>query len=239
VERAQHLLRELGLTEYEARAYTALVSFGPATAGRLSESAGVPYSRVYDILSKLERRGWVEVRAGRPAEYRARPPAEVMRLLKAEQERKLKEASELIVRELEPVYERRAEVKKPEVWIIRGWNNVLTRLAEMVSRAKLEVLVSLPRFEQVASLSPHFTALKARNIEVRVLTAGKIKRAGSEGVEVKRRENLFGGGLIVDGKEVLLVLGSGKEIVGIWSDEIGLARFAKEYFEYLWRDSMK
>jgi len=45
--------------------------------------------------------------------------------------------------------------------------------------------------------------------------------------------------VVVDGREVLLVLGGGGEVVGIWSDEIGLARYAKEYFEYLWKDSRK
>jgi hypothetical protein len=28
------------------------------------------------------------------------------------------------------------------------------------------------------------------------------------------------------------------EPVAIWADHIGLARFAKEYFQYLWRDAV-
>jgi hypothetical protein len=58
------------------------------------------------------------------------------------------------------------------------------------------------------------------------------RRIRIPGVEVRTRKNLFGGGVIV---EVLLILGSGKETVGIWSNEPGLARFAEEYFRYLLR----
>jgi hypothetical protein len=28
-------------------------------------------------------------------------------------------------------------------------------------------------------------------------------------------------------------------VLAIWSDHAGLAKFAKNYFEYLWRDSKK
>jgi hypothetical protein len=50
---------------------------------------------------------------------------------------------------------------------------------------------------------------------------------------------MFGGGIIADGREVILILGQEDEAMSlaIWSDHIGLAKFAKNYFEYLWRDS--
>lgn len=85
-EKTKNTLKELGLTEYETRAFVALVSSGPSTAGDLSEASGVPHSRIYDILSKLEKRGWVESQSGRPARYRAKPPSEALRLVRIKQE---------------------------------------------------------------------------------------------------------------------------------------------------------
>ncbi len=241
MEKAQRLLRELGLTDYEARAYGVLVTNGPSTAGELSKLANVPYSRVYDILSKLERRGWVEAQAGRPSRYRSRAPAEVVKMVKIEQERKLKEVGEAVVKELEPIYSRKAEAKRPDVWVIRGGNNILTKIGEMLARAEVEVLVSLPNLPQeVSGMIPYLAILDAKNIGIRVLISQKLKLRDLEiprKLEIRKRETLFGGGVVVDGREVLLVLGSGGELLGIWSDEIGLARFAKEYFEYLWKDS--
>ncbi|MFB6219023.1 MAG: helix-turn-helix domain-containing protein, partial [Halobacteriaceae archaeon] len=43
-------LGDLGLSEYESRAYRALLRTGPATAEELSEESGVPMGRVYDVL---------------------------------------------------------------------------------------------------------------------------------------------------------------------------------------------
>jgi sugar-specific transcriptional regulator TrmB len=241
-EKVMRTLKELGLTEYETRTYIALVSGGPAAAGNISKLANVPYSRIYDVLSKLERRGWIEVQSGRPIRYRAKPPAEAIRLSKIEQERKFKEASDAILEELEPLYEQKAEVKKPDIWIIRGDRNLIGKISEMLARAQLEVLISTPTLaEELLELQSLTPMLEAKNLAVRIITAEKtpsIKKLGHiPNLEIRYRKPLFGGGIIIDGEEVLLLLASRGEKLGIWSDEVGLAKFAKEYFEYLWKDS--
>ncbi len=43
-------LRDLGLSEYEARAYRSLLGAGPTTAKELSDASGIPIGRVYDVL---------------------------------------------------------------------------------------------------------------------------------------------------------------------------------------------
>lgn len=241
MEKAHRLLREFGLTEYEARTYCALVLNGPSTAGELSKLANVPYSRIYDILSRLEERGWVEAQASRPSRYRPRDPAEVVKIITTEEEKRLKEAGEALLKELEPLYSKKAEAKRPDVWVIRGGKNILNKIGEMLTRAGIEVLLSLPNVPQeISDLIPYLSLLETKNISIRILMPEKLKLRGLElprKLEIRRRENLFGGGVVVDGREVLLILGSGSELLGIWSDEIGLARFAKEYFEYLWKDS--
>jgi hypothetical protein len=58
--------------------------------------------------------------------------------------------------------------------------------------------------------------------------------------EARLRDNLFGGGVIIDGKEALLFLGeadikrSYSGLLVIWSNHIGLVKFAREYFQLLW-----
>jgi hypothetical protein len=49
---------------------------------------------------------------------------------------------------------------------------------------------------------------------------------------------MFGGGAISDGNEVLLLFSDERgEITAIWSDHPGLAGLAKDYFNYLWKES--
>ena len=81
-------LRDLGLSEYEARAYRALLSASPSTAKELSRESDVPMGRVYDVLKDLEQRGLARSQAAsRPKKYVAvEPEAALDRLLEAKRE---------------------------------------------------------------------------------------------------------------------------------------------------------
>ena len=54
---------------------------------------------------------------------------------------------------------------------------------------------------------------------------------------------MFGGGVIGDSKHVMILLSEGRsengdfEPTAIWAEHIGLAKFAKDYFHYLWADA--
>jgi hypothetical protein len=57
--------------------------------------------------------------------------------------------------------------------------------------------------------------------------------------ELRVRDQMFGGGIIADGKEAILLLGEEKPSLVIWSNHVGLVRFAREYFQFLWDSSKK
>jgi sugar-specific transcriptional regulator TrmB len=63
----------LGLTEYEARAYVAIVSIGEGGISDISQQSGIPRSRVYDIMDRLATKGFVEVGAMKPLVPSGRP----------------------------------------------------------------------------------------------------------------------------------------------------------------------
>ena len=52
-------LKELGFTEYEAKAYTALVQNSHVSAYQVSKNSGIPRARIYDILDVLVEKGLV------------------------------------------------------------------------------------------------------------------------------------------------------------------------------------
>lgn len=48
---------------------------------------------------------------------------------------------------------------------------------------------------------------------------------------------MYGGGLVSDSREVVLLLGGGEQgtlPLAIWASHHGLASYAKDYFEFLW-----
>lgn len=52
--------RDLGLSSYEEKVYSALLDVGTASAEELSEESGVPMGRIYDVLNGLESRDLVD-----------------------------------------------------------------------------------------------------------------------------------------------------------------------------------
>ncbi|CAM3715324.1 TrmB family transcriptional regulator [Deinococcus frigens] len=62
-------LQALGLTEYEARAYTALLALGRAVPARVARQAGIPRPKIYETLERLEGRGLAAKMGQNPLEY--------------------------------------------------------------------------------------------------------------------------------------------------------------------------
>lgn len=72
----------LGLTQYEAQAYIALVVLQRATAAKIAEESKIPRPKVYEALDSLERKGFILSIAGTPVTYIAKSPKEVIANLK-------------------------------------------------------------------------------------------------------------------------------------------------------------
>ncbi|RLI13667.1 TrmB family transcriptional regulator [Candidatus Bathyarchaeota archaeon] len=239
VERALEALKALGLTEQEAKAYLALVAHGELTAKEVSMLSGVPYSKIYGILERLRERGWISARPGRPKRYTALPPAEAVRTERLRREAELKALEACVIEELQPLYERSRAVERPDIWIIRGLDGVLSKVREVLSRAREEVLLAVPSAAEglLGPIEPSIAHLRFSGIEVRILASEDLKEqlsALAGLAEVKFRSGMFGGGVIVDGREAVLILARSGRVMAIWSDYAELAHIAKVYFEHLW-----
>ncbi|MCK4498674.1 TrmB family transcriptional regulator, partial [Candidatus Bathyarchaeota archaeon] len=77
-EGIRRVLKELGLTLYESAVYMTLIERGVLSASEVSEGTQVPFSKVYEVLNNLERKGWVDVEQGRPRRYFPKPPSEAL-----------------------------------------------------------------------------------------------------------------------------------------------------------------
>lgn len=236
-------LRELGLTEYEAKTYSTLITYGELTASQISENAVVPYSKIYDVLSSLEKKGWIESKTGRPSRYYPKSPLEALEAVKLRLESTIKDCEQQVLSELQPIYEKKETREKPDIWIIRGEFNVLAKLQEILNKTKLELIIAAPIISEAlaATFTPALFHLKNAGVKTMIMTANTIGTKllmESEAAEVRIRDQMFGGGIISDEREVLLILGEEeKPVLAIWSNHIGLTKFARNYFEFLWQTS--
>ncbi len=242
-EDAKKVLRQVGLTEYETRAYLTLLEQGVMTASEISEYSGVPYSKVYETLNSLERKGWVEAERGRPSRYFPKAPSEALEAARLRLEDMVNGWKRVVLGELQPLYERRELLEKPDIWILRGEFSILAKLREMLGVTRKELMIAAPAFAKdfVDAFIAVLGQLRDSGVTVQVMMAGDwdVEKI-AEVAEARVRDNLFGGGVIVDGKEALLFLGEAETsgsysgLLVFWSNHVGLVKFAREYFQLLW-----
>jgi sugar-specific transcriptional regulator TrmB len=228
------------------KAYLALVEAGPSTATEVSRRSGIPYSKIYEVLRGLEAKGWIESEHTRPSRFYPRAPTSALEAMKMRWEDEWRKSEEHIIQELQPLYERRGARERPEIWIVRGAANIWMKVKETLEGCRSELMVALPLAvnELLAPAQGIVRELRDRGVTIKIMASSQAPPEVLEELthwgEVRVRPRMFGGGVIADRREVVILLAGGREPTGllaIWSEHEGLAAFAREYFEYLWRDS--
>jgi len=246
-------MEALGLTKTEIRSYAALLEGGTMTPSEVSKAARVPYSKVYQALESLHKKGWVDRQRSRPTLYTAKPPESALEELRSQRESETREMERVALAELVSIYEKKGERERPDIWILRGASEILSRVKDTIVNSRDELLIALPvgiapYADQFASL---LTAVKEKGVKISILTSlglpDETIAALGASAEVRTRRMMYGGGVIADSKDVVLLLGGGERGEGagsalaIWADHPGLANFARDYFQFLWssRETVK
>lgn len=245
-EDSKQTLREIGLNTYEIDAYFALLEGGQMTAMEISKKAKVPYSKIYEVLNSLKEKGWIKSAESRPNKYYPLPPIEALTAAKIRLEDKYKSWEKTIATELQPLYEKRELVEHPDILILHGQHAVMAKLEEILRKATKEIMIAAPKFAKniLASTPFSFETLQKTRLNIKLMVAGSpeewMNLKKFKGVaELRVRDKMFGGGIIVNGKEAMLFLGEKKPGLVIWSNHVSLVQFARDYFQFLWDSSKK
>ncbi len=252
-EKTGKALRDVGLTEYETLAYLSLLKSGEMTAESVSEASNIPYTKVYSVLDSLHDRGWVEIEGGRPRKYYPRPPGDALMNERNRLDDAFERDKRLILDELQPLYEKKGIKEIPEIWIIRGEENSFNKIIELLSKAEKEIMLAIPWIpESLARGKPPFKNLLNQtirklmdsSIKIKVLTTrDALKDLDSPELhvaEIHVCDTMFGGGLVVDGKESIIFLDlkrpDGPD-TSLWSEHETITSIASIYFQHMWDNS--
>lgn len=123
-------LDQLGLTEYEAKCFVALVRIQSGTAKEISRLADVPRSRVYDTVERLHKRGLVDVQQSEPRKYRAISKDEALDRLRRDYDSSIEAAGTA----LEYVESAKTQEDKG-MWAISNADHVTDRVAALLDEA--------------------------------------------------------------------------------------------------------
>ena len=250
-DKTRKALEKIGLTSYEIKTFAALLKSEELTASDLSQKSGVPYSKIYEVLGTLEEKGWIGSDDSRPTKYFAKSPSTGLKTIKQKMETDFSMNQSVILNELVPLYEKSGMSERPDIWVLSGTTNITAKILEMVDTCRNEVMIALPEagVELVRQALPKLRSLHDRGVEITILTSDKMDKESIKAIKrvatVTVKEGLFGGGIISDKKYVVILLGpeiggvNSSEVVAIWADHAGLAGFARQYFEYLLKDSKR
>ena len=250
-------LTRLGLTDYEARIYIALVKSGSSRAGELSFISNVPRTKTYGALKELMRKGLVLAIPEKPERYLAASPNETLFPLVERLSEDLKRAEETI-QSLALSYESMKYVRKVEpyeksgFWTLKGRSEIYEKLNEMFNNARKSIHVTTTSNGIVRSYKSNAQALeKCKSKGVEILFIAPISKenakVATEFMEITEIRCLQMQPAIqsacIDGKAVIFTGAIPDDLdtmegrdEAIWTTNPILTRANDWLFNYLWEN---
>ncbi len=195
-------LVKIGFSEYEAKAYVALLRESPVTGYQLSKLCGVPRSMIYEVLGKLTARGAaMTLRKGDSTQYAPVPAEEFLDQLHREHE-------EIIFSLKDDLAALTSAPDLEYVWHIEGYENIIAKAGEMIRQAKTHIyLALLPA--TFPALKPTLEEATRRGVKVVVYTTKDLDLPGGQVVvapmfDARDRVEELMLILVIDGEEVLV-----------------------------------
>lgn len=160
-------VKNLGFTEYEAKAYLALLSESPSTGYAVAKNSGVPRSKIYEVLESLTAKGDVIVSHGEPPLYRALPAKDLIASRKAKAEENFAAAEQCLER-----FERSASDRE-NIWNIAGRDAILKKVNECISAAEKRILIEIWA-EDFLNIESALKEAAKRGVKVSIISYGEI-----------------------------------------------------------------
>lgn len=258
-------LKGIGLNLYERKLWIALLARGTSTAGELSDIAGVPRSRAYDVLQSLSEKGFVVVQNAKPIRYVAINPGEALDKVKAKMESDLESTlqridemkSSPVLKELTDVFNSGMKVVSSEemTGALKGHHLVKQHMDTMFKSAKQKINI-LTTAEGAKELHDHhFDSLKRAKDNGASIKIATIADSSNQSVlkvlgsiaDVRHMADknacVNGKFCVVDGKEMMMGLSDPKEShdtqhMAIWSkSQHAAANVLDPVFEMVWNSA--
>ncbi|KXH80643.1 TrmB family transcriptional regulator [Sporosarcina sp. HYO08] len=161
------ILKELNFTEYEAKAYLALLEKSPLSGYAISLSSGVPRSKIYEVLAGLVERGEVMMSHENTALYSPVPPKELINMKK----QRAKISFEMAEKALENYSY--LSLNRENIWNISGRDAIMSRVKEVIKSAKERILIEIWR-EDAEEIEEELRQAANSGVEVLVVSYGEI-----------------------------------------------------------------
>ncbi|MGW5238407.1 TrmB family transcriptional regulator [Monashia sp. NPDC004114] len=215
-------LQAVGLTEWEARAYLALLEEAPVSGYAVSKRSGVPRSKIYEVLDSLLSKGAVHVARGDKNLYGAIPPQELVQRLRARASQQLDAAESAMSSYAQQVGGNSA------IWDLQGRVEILERTKQLIRAATTRIMVEIWAPDS-GELQDDLLAASERGVEVIAVTYGEVRYPFAEVHPHPSTDEVttgLGGRWLVvsaDNREIIAgIISSGAQSRAAWTSHQGL-----------------
>lgn len=215
------LLKKTGLSDYEAKAYLALVRRSHGSAEDVADVAEIPRTSAYKVLESLQRKNFVSSRGGRPAVFHPVPPLEIRDRMSAELERTFTS--------LDRIRGTLTDKGTPQlVYTLVGKEKILSKIGDLLDQCKERFFLSSPELLEInnAFTTKFANALK-RGVKVTVVAEPSARVP--DATEVIRKKDLLATDVVMD-SEVALMATPDLSICG-FTDNAFLAAHLDNFFQ--------
>lgn len=226
-------LTRLGLSEYEARAYRALLKENPASPYEIAKNSGIPTSKIYEVITKLASKEMIQpIQGERSKMYIPISPDELLQDFRTSMEDTLR----TVKRDLQGV--KSGLDTSGYTWNIREYDNFVLRAKRMMDTAE-ESLLLLVWPEEMDALSGALRQAESRGVKAAVVHYGRTevrtrclyRHPVDDTIYAERKTRGFT--MVADSKEVLTGKIDGPDGTGaVWSMNEGLVMMAEDYIRH-------
>jgi HTH-type transcriptional regulator, sugar sensing transcriptional regulator len=221
-------LQALGFSQYEARAYCALLQKSPANGHEVAKTAGIPTSKIYETLERLHQKGAVLVQRSEPTVWAPVPHRELVAALRNRMETTFS-AVEQGLAQLGREQDTRL------TWSLSGRGNVMESLRGAIDRTQQRLVAVIPA-RDADQLAAALKAAVERGVALDLIVSdgAVLDLPNSDRVRVARPS-----GSMPEDERLAVVVGDGEETVladlgqdrpqGMWTHHPAVALLAEAH----------
>lgn len=232
-ERLVGILGEMGLSGYEAKAFSALLTYGPSTRYELARVARIPTPKIYETVHRLSEKGLVTLSAESRPRVRPLEPRILLERLRVRQESTLARLDETL-EEIQKTSAPGTTVRS--VWTLAGAAAALDKGAEIIDRARSAIYfagfaedLSILR-EPLRSASKRRVAIVGMSYGVSPIDVGKLVEHGDAEGLIDRTGGRWLA-LVCDRNEVLVSYPLDGDCESVWTNSPVLSLIISKYID--------
>jgi len=224
-------LTRLGFTEYEAKAYVALLTEHPLTAYEIAKNSGIPTSKIYEVIRKLEKRRTIQAIHGeRSKMYAPLTPDEFIRDYRAT----IEDTLQSVQSELKDI---KSGMDTSYTWNIKDYDGLIQKARRMIDTARISILLSTWPPE-LKLLSESLYRAEERGVKIAVIHYGaasvKIKQLYIHPIKdtIYAERGVRGFTIVADSREALNGTIVSGRTEAIWSMNEGFVIMADGHIRH-------